>query len=107
LYRPSFGASAGASTSSKSSFTSGSGSRFSPSSSVVCLLVDLYAVLRYRRKGDNIPKQSQYHIPLELAYTVVPILIVFACSPPRWWWRIRRRPTHDQRHHQRERLPVG
>jgi len=42
----------------------------------VCLLI-LYAVLRYRRRSDNIPRQSQYHIPLELAYTIVPILIVF------------------------------
>ena len=36
-----------------------------------------YAMLRYRRKGDTIPKQTQYHIPLEMAYTIVPILIVF------------------------------
>lgn len=43
---------------------------------LVIVLV-LYAVLRFRRKGDNIPKQSQYHIPLELFYTVVPILIIF------------------------------
>jgi cytochrome c oxidase subunit 2 len=42
----------------------------------VCLLV-IYAVLRYRRKGDHIPRQSQYQLPLELAYTIVPILIVF------------------------------
>ena len=41
------------------------------------LLLILYAVLRYRRKGDTIPKQVQYHIPLELLYTIVPILIVF------------------------------
>lgn len=36
-----------------------------------------WSVVRYRRKGDNIPKQSQYHIPLEMVYTIVPILIVF------------------------------
>ena len=42
----------------------------------VCVLV-AYAVLRYRRKGDHIPRQSQYQLPLELAYTIVPILIVF------------------------------
>ncbi|MEI8127005.1 MAG: cytochrome c oxidase subunit II [Actinomycetota bacterium] len=40
------------------------------------LLLILYAVLRYRRKDDSIPKQSQYHIPLELLYTILPILIV-------------------------------
>src|ERR1019366_9433359 len=37
----------------------------------------LWAVIFYRRKSDNIPKQSQYHIPLEMTYTVIPILIVF------------------------------
>ncbi len=41
------------------------------------LLLILYAVIRYRRKGDSIPKQVQYHIPLELLYTVIPIVIVF------------------------------
>ncbi len=42
------------------------------------LLLIGYAIVRYRRKGDTIPKQTQYHIPLELLYTIVPILIVFA-----------------------------
>ena len=42
---------------------------------VVALIV--YAVLRYRRHGDTIPPQTQYHLPLEVLYTVVPILIVF------------------------------
>ncbi len=42
------------------------------------VLLILYAVIRYRRKDDTIPKQTQYHIPLELLYTIVPILIVFA-----------------------------
>lgn len=38
----------------------------------------LWAVFRYRRKSaDAIPKQTQYHLPLEWFYTIVPILIVF------------------------------
>ena len=41
------------------------------------LLLILWAVIRYRRKDDSIPEQTQYHLPLEVAYTVVPILIVF------------------------------
>ncbi len=36
-----------------------------------------WAVVRYRRKGDRIPDQHQYHLPLEVFYTVMPILIVF------------------------------
>ena len=39
-------------------------------------LLIVWAVLRYRRKGDTIPKQSQYHIPLELLYTIIPVIIV-------------------------------
>ena len=75
---PTFGAGKGATTSSSSVFHLWQG--FSIAAVIiggfVCLLI-LYAVLRYRRKGDNIPAQSQYHLPLEIVYTVVPILIVF------------------------------
>jgi cytochrome c oxidase subunit 2 len=38
----------------------------------------LWSALRYRRKTDAIPRQFQYHIPLEIFYTVVPIVIVLA-----------------------------
>jgi len=41
------------------------------------LVLIVFAVFRYGRKSENIPKQSQYHLPLEWLYTVVPILIVF------------------------------
>ncbi len=55
---------------------------FSLGAALIGLLVVLllaYAFLRYRRKDDKaIPKQSQYHIPLEVLYTVVPIIIVIA-----------------------------
>jgi cytochrome c oxidase subunit 2 len=40
------------------------------------LLLILWAVFRYRRKSDEIPKQSQYHTLTEVIYTVMPILIV-------------------------------
>jgi cytochrome c oxidase subunit 2 len=40
------------------------------------LILILWAIFRYRRKSDAIPKQTQYHTVLEIAYTVVPILIV-------------------------------
>jgi cytochrome c oxidase subunit II len=36
----------------------------------------LWAVFRYRRRSDEIPRQFQYHIGLELTYTFVPIVIV-------------------------------
>jgi cytochrome c oxidase subunit 2 len=40
------------------------------------LLLILWAVFRYRRKSEEMPKQTQYHTLMEITYTVVPILIV-------------------------------
>ena len=42
----------------------------------ITIALIVWAVFAYRRKGDNIPKQSQYHIPLEMAYVIVPLLII-------------------------------
>jgi cytochrome c oxidase subunit 2 len=36
----------------------------------------LWSVLAYRRRSDEIPRQFQYHIPLEITYTIVPVVIV-------------------------------
>ena len=41
---------------------------------VTVLLV--YVVLRFRRRTDEIPDQQAYNIPIEVVYTVVPLLIV-------------------------------
>lgn len=35
-----------------------------------------WAVLRYRHRSRTLPSQRQYHVPLEILYTVVPLLIV-------------------------------
>ncbi|MDE3082454.1 MAG: cytochrome c oxidase subunit II [Acidobacteriota bacterium] len=75
---PSFGANAGDTTSSRSVFHLWQG--FSIGAVIIGTLVLVllaWAMVRYRRRGDAIPVQSQYHIPLELTYTIVPILIVF------------------------------
>jgi cytochrome c oxidase subunit 2 len=42
------------------------------------LALIIWAALRYRaRKGDTeVPRQTQYHLPLEITYTIIPILIV-------------------------------
>ncbi len=74
---PSFGASPGATSSSKSVYHLWQG--FSIGAVIIGALVVVliaWSVVFHRRRGDNIPKQSQYHIPLELTYTIVPILIV-------------------------------
>ncbi len=74
---PSFGASPGDTTSSRSVFHLWQGFSIGAliiGGLVVALIV--WAVVRYRRHGERIPDQHQYHIPLEMTYTIVPILIV-------------------------------
>src|SRR5687767_7397194 len=41
---------------------------------VTVLLV--YVVARYRRRDDDIPDQRPYNIPIEVLYTVTPLVIV-------------------------------
>ncbi len=36
----------------------------------------VFSVLRYRRRNDDLPSQSPENIPLEIAYTVTPLVIV-------------------------------
>ena len=43
---------------------------------VLVAVLILWSIVRYRRRSDDIPRQFQYHIPLEIAYTVIPIVIV-------------------------------
>jgi cytochrome c oxidase subunit 2 len=46
----------------------------------ITLALIVYASLRYRVKRhdpDTVPRQTQYHLPMEITYTVIPIIIVF------------------------------
>ncbi len=36
----------------------------------------LYAAIRFRRRNDDVPNQNAYNIPIEVLYTVTPIVIV-------------------------------
>ena len=36
----------------------------------------LWAAIFHRKKSDEFPKQTQYHIPVEVAYTLIPFIIV-------------------------------
>jgi cytochrome c oxidase subunit 2 len=36
----------------------------------------LYSVARHRKRGDELPKQTAYNLPLEIAYTILPFLII-------------------------------
>ncbi|MGH9125218.1 MAG: aa3-type cytochrome oxidase subunit II [Acidimicrobiales bacterium] len=37
-----------------------------------------WSIIRYRKRGNetSLPRQTQYHIPLEITYTVIPVVIV-------------------------------
>lgn len=36
----------------------------------------IWSVIAYRKRSDALPKQTRYNIPIELMYTIVPIMIV-------------------------------
>jgi cytochrome c oxidase subunit II len=36
----------------------------------------LWAAIRYRARDDSLPVQREYHVPLEIAYTAIPVVIV-------------------------------
>lgn len=36
----------------------------------------LWASIFHRKKNDEFPKQTQYHVPIEVAYTIIPFIIV-------------------------------
>ncbi len=38
----------------------------------------LWSVVRHRKRGDELPKQTAYNLPLEIVYTIVPFLIIGA-----------------------------
>ena len=35
-----------------------------------------YAAIKYRKKGDELPKQTAYNLPLEIVYTAIPFLMI-------------------------------
>ncbi len=43
-----------------------------------------WCIIRYRRRNDDIPSQRQYVIPLEIFYTVIPILILATVLALSW-----------------------
>ncbi len=74
---PSFGAYRGATTQGHATFKLWQGSVIAALAvGAIVLGLILWSVLRYRKKSDAMPKQTQYHLPLEIAYTVIPLIIV-------------------------------
>ena len=37
-----------------------------------------WSVVKHRKRGDELPKQTAYNLPLEIVYTIVPFLIIAA-----------------------------
>ncbi|TYP88395.1 cytochrome c oxidase subunit 2 [Blastococcus xanthinilyticus] len=35
-----------------------------------------YSIIAHRKKGDELPRQTAYNLPLEIAYTIAPFLII-------------------------------
>jgi cytochrome c oxidase subunit II len=74
---PTFGAKQGVTKTARSTFNLWQG--FTLGALIIgglVIVLVLWAVVAYRRRGEEIPAQVQYHIPLEMIYTIVPILIV-------------------------------
>jgi cytochrome c oxidase subunit 2 len=76
---PSFGAYQGATKTANDTYKLWQG--FSVAAIIIgggTFLLILWAALRYRAKAKDttIPKQTQYNIPLEIIYTILPIIVV-------------------------------
>ncbi len=74
---PSFGGFHGATTQGHSEFKLWSGFVIAAMAvgALVWILI-FWSVIRYRRRGDALPKQTKYNIPWEIAYTITPIIVV-------------------------------
>ena len=35
-----------------------------------------YSVVRHRKRGDELPRQTAYNLPLEIVYTIIPFVII-------------------------------
>jgi len=36
----------------------------------------IFAIVRYRKRSDELPRQTAYNLPLEIVYTIIPFLII-------------------------------
>lgn len=43
---------------------------------VIVIALVVWCIVRYRAKPGRFPAQHQYHIPLEITYTVIPLVVV-------------------------------
>ena len=38
----------------------------------------IFSVVKHRKRGDELPKQTAYNLPLEIVYTIIPFIIIAA-----------------------------
>ena len=68
----------------------------------------LWAVIFHRKRGDKLPPQVRYNMPIEILYTVVPFVLIAVL----FYYTAKDENTIDAhpgppgRHGQRDRLPV-
>ncbi len=76
-FYPSYGASRGATSQGQDTFKLYSGMMTTGIivGGLVFILI-LWTVLRYRKRSDEMPRQFHENVPIEIIYTVVPVLIV-------------------------------
>ena len=76
-FYPTYGASRGATTQGQDTFRLYSGMMTTGIiiGGFVGILI-LFAIVRYRRKSDTMPKQFHENIPMEIVYTGIPVLVV-------------------------------
>jgi cytochrome c oxidase subunit 2 len=75
---PTFGAFRGATTQGRDEFKLWVGMFIAGLAvAVLVWMLIFWAIIRYRRKDESIPRQFHQHIPLEITYTVIPLLMVF------------------------------
>ena len=43
---------------------------------VIVWALIFWCIIRYRKRDDALPKQFKYNLPLEIAYSIVPLLII-------------------------------
>jgi cytochrome c oxidase subunit 2 len=59
-----------------------------------------FAIIRYRRKSDDeLPEQTKYNLPIEILYTVVPLIMIMVLALFTWrdqteLTQLTDRPTH-------------
>jgi cytochrome c oxidase subunit 2 len=76
-FYPTYGASRGATTQGQETFKLYSGMMTTGIivGGLVFLLI-LWVVLRYRKRSDEMPRQFHENVPIEILYTVIPVIIV-------------------------------